>query len=72
MPDTHPATIERHPKNPEWVRLKFMGLLPMYADFDPCPVRGLTAEQAAREWCRRVLGQEAEPADLTMSPPEAG
>lgn len=65
MSDTHPVTIERHPKNPEWVRARFVSLRPMFVDFDPCPVRGLTAEQSAREWCRQVLHQEAEPGVLT-------
>ncbi len=65
MSDTYPATIERHPKNPEWVRVKFISLVPMHADFDPCPVRGLTAEQSAREWGRSVLDQELEPSALT-------
>ena len=61
------ATIERHPENTDWCRLTWDGFNNerMFADFDPCPVRGLTAEQSAREWARSVLGQELEPSVLT-------
>lgn len=32
----------------------------MYADFDPCPVRGLTARASAEDWARRVLGWQGQ------------
>lgn len=67
-----PPTLEQHPERPGAVRLRFWGNgLYIFADFDSCPVRGLTAEQSARDWCRRVTSQEAEPGILPSSPPEA-
>lgn len=30
----------------------------MKADFDPCPYRGLTAKESAREWAKTVLNVE--------------
>ena len=45
------------------VRVKWEGSDgPTFADFDPCPVRGLTALQSATEWVERVLGATLEPA----------
>lgn len=47
------ATIHPHPTDPACVRLRWSG---HYADFDPCPVRNLTAEESARDWAASVLG----------------
>lgn len=39
------------------VRAHWTGMCgPAYADFDGCPVRGLTARESAEEWVQRVLG----------------
>ena len=62
---TTPPTIEPIPGTSN-VRLRWLGFeqnghdARMYADFDPCPVRGLSARESAADWARRVLGVEAE------------
>jgi len=64
-------TIEKHPTNPAHVRLTWAGIVGAhtkggasagvcFADFDPCPVRNLTALESAQDWSMRVLGNKAE------------
>ena len=42
-----------HYPYPEYVRLTWHG---HYADFDACPIRGLSAIESATEWAGRVCG----------------